>query len=346
MRNAMLALAIALIFSSLATTVVVADGFIGTAVTVGADVVGVKTDMQLGAMNLRLWLSHCEFGSSETGAPVNNALRMRFWQPRDCNVGYRYLVGAIDVNGVDFRRLKDAKVWLKTDRGPIELPVREFGPERMFCIDLSSLPLGLYAIDLASYNNARKISAKIPFGSIGINRETQRVNGYVQFTVFDPSTVLDDYFTDVTETNGDPQLRARIEEQYLLTKFSYAVEPSRPDLDHETLVNRYNQKVERQSALDAAGQSSTANTITYTMTFMCSDGRGYNGPIVVTGDDDGGSYPAFNATGPFIKMGGGATAGTKGFAFEFPGTGVSIPRQTYSVQNGTVISVTVPSGRR
>ena len=216
---------------------------------------------------------------------------------------------------------------------------------RVACIDLCKYPYGTYGIDIASFNDAKKNSLKLPIGSIGINRETQKVSGYVQFTIYDPTPALAEMWR-YTPMPSDPSMKARIEEQYLLAKRSYAVEPTRMDLDHETLANTHNQLLQRESALNAAGQSLAPGTVSYRMNFRYSDGSDYNGPIVVYGDDEKGTYPAFNATGPFIVMGGGATAGVKGFAFEFPGTGASVPRQPYAVTNGTVINVTVPGVRR
>lgn len=316
-----------------------------SAFSLGADVLGIKTDMQLGAMNLRLWLSRTPYGSSECGATVDSLVKVNLWQPR-CKSGYQYLIGSIDVSGVDYIRLKDVKGYLKTENRCIPLCFERNGCIWKFSINLGDLPNGLYAVDLASINNARKISLKLPVGSWGITRENQRVNGYFQFTMFDPTTILEDLFTGIPELaascGNDPKLRSRIEEAYLLQRFSYTITPVQPDLDLATLQGRLNQLLSRQAAMNGDGQPLEAGTITYFIKFTYPDGTDYHGPVLVYADDEDGSYPAFQVTAPLVKMGDGATEGTKGFGFKLLTTGNSIPRETFSVKNGTVVPITVP----
>jgi len=211
------------------------------AVTIGADVLGVRTDTQYGALNLRLWLARTPFGSAIDGATVDPSLKMTFWQPRCFDVGYRYLVGSIDISGVDYARLKDARGWLKSESACVPLCFQESGCIRKFSIDLDTLPSGVYAIDLASYNDAKKNSLKWPGGSLGINRETQRVSGYYQFTMINPANILAAYWQGVTDVPGSEQLKRRIEDAYLLARFAYSVTDSSPDLDLAKLEGQYNQ---------------------------------------------------------------------------------------------------------
>ncbi len=228
------------------------------AVSIGADILGVQTNIQYGVLNLRLWLARTPYGSALDGATVDPSLKMTFWQPRSRDMGYRYLVGSIDISGVDYHRLKDAKGWLKSESACVPLCFQSCGPCVMkFSIPLDDLPNGVYAIDLASYNDAKKNSLKFPGGSIGINRETQRVSGYYQFTMIDPSVILATYWQGITNVPDSDELKRRIEDAYLLTRFSYAVTDSRPDLDLAKLEGQYN-----QAAVQAVQASNTSRMTT------------------------------------------------------------------------------------